>query len=153
MKDSLARKQDAVIAFPEARGGSSTIAVSHAEETRPRRRVDKIRLLEKNFAKTVAKLQDDANYQTLSLRMKSFTAEADSLLLSIKSALQGDDREQLAAVAHTLTEQSGRLGAMQLMKIGIALQMLSRSGLMEQVAKLVDELEVEYDRYKDGLII
>ena len=72
-------------------------------------------------------------------------------MTELRAALDVEHGESVMIVARDLTDITGRLGAMRMMKLCIAIQMLGRRGLFGQAKEVVSELEQVYTSYKKGL--
>lgn len=127
-----------VVVQPDCRGGASPAAVG--------------RPVGAYVSKMLSHLHDDQNMIYLASRLRSYAEQTDARLSSLKDAIVTRDGNAIADLAHALTDATARLGAIRMMKLCIALQMVGRRGLVEKASELVGELEVEYARFKENLI-
>jgi HPt (histidine-containing phosphotransfer) domain-containing protein len=103
-------------------------------------------------ATVLRKLSGDQNLIYLAQRLQNYAASTDARLVSLRAAATRGDFAAVIDLAHALTDSTARLGAIPSMKLCIALQMLARRELGSRVVALVDELEREYERFKENLI-
>ncbi len=80
--------------------------------------------------------------------VKLFLQEAPKLLVSIKSAIENDDRILLHRSAHTLKGSSANISAKELQKISMELEKLSKEGDMASIKKLFTETKKVFNRFK-----
>lgn len=141
-----AKKQ--VIEDPGFRGGASTEIV---ERTGKRERGARAQ----NggyFAKVLRGLKDDQNLLYLAARLQNYSELTEARMGSLRQAIEQDDGEAVADIAHALSDSTAKIGAIRMMKLCIALQMLGRRGLVQKARELLAELEAEYERFKENLI-
>ena len=96
------------------------------------------------------KLSTDENYRYLAARLKDIKLQADQRMDALKDAIDGGDAEDVAISARELTDYVGRVGAIRMMRMCIAMQMLGRRGMLEKARSLMSDIEMEYSRVKDG---
>jgi len=88
----------------------------------------------------------------LANRMTSYAGACEESLAGLRHAIAAGDGSQIETLAHALTDCTLRIGALNLMKLCIALQMVGRRGLFPKANVLLDELETEYGRFKESLM-
>ena len=88
----------------------------------------------------------------LANRMTSYAGACEESLAGLRVAIESQDGSQVETLAHSLTDCTLRIGALHLMKLCIALQMVGRRGLFPKAHSLLDELESEYGRFKESLM-
>jgi HPt (histidine-containing phosphotransfer) domain-containing protein len=133
-----------VIETVDCRGGASTGVVAR-EETRGREGG--------NFmSKVLRNLRDDKNLIYLAARLQNYSEVTDARMVSLKAALLSANADAVTDIAHALTDSTAKLGAIRMMKLCIALQMMGRRNLLDRATELFAELETEYDRFKQNLM-
>jgi hypothetical protein len=137
-----------VIMEPDCRGGATAPVVRRgaAKSRRSGREADSF------VAKVLSNLRNDQNLIYLAARLQSYSESCDARLVSLRQAVASGDGPLVVEVSHGLTECTARLGAVRMMKLCIALQMVGRRGLLAKAELLLGELEVEYARFKESLI-
>lgn len=88
----------------------------------------------------------------LATRLISYSEACEERLVGLRRAIAAGDGAQVETLAHALTDYTLKIGALNLMKLCIALQMVGRRGLFPKANLLLDELELEYGRFKESLI-
>ena len=137
-----------IIASPEARGGASA-PLSLAKAVT---RVVAQRSAEDGLAQMFANLRGDQNLIYLTNRLQNYAETCEARLRALREAVEAGDMTQLEDVAHALTETTARVGAVTMMKLCIALQMMGRRGLLPKAESLLVDLEREYLRFKQSLM-
>jgi HPt (histidine-containing phosphotransfer) domain-containing protein len=94
----------------------------------------------------------DENLLFLTARVKNFYSVMEARIEGLRSAISQGDTECVAEVAHEMTQDTGKVGAIKMMRLCIALQMLGRRGLLDNAENLMDDLVKEYEQVKEGLI-
>ncbi len=97
-------------------------------------------------------LRYDKNLVYLAARLQNYSDLTEARMLSLSQALIERDHAAAAELAQALTDSTGKLGAIRMMKLCIALQMLTRRGLTDKSKAVFKELETEYERFKQTLI-
>lgn len=127
-----------IVAQPDCRGGAAPEIVG--------------RTIGGAVGKMLSHLHDDQNMIYLAARLRAYAEQTDARISSLKEAVVMRDVEAIVGLSHALTDATARLGAIRMMKLCIAVQMLGRRGLVDKVGELVEELELEYSRFKETLI-
>lgn len=104
------------------------------------------------IAKVLSDMHHDQNLVYLASRLQAYNDACATRLVSLKQAISSGDAALAQSVAHSLTEYTARLGAIPMMKLCIALQMLARRGLLAKAREIVDELDIEFERFQANLI-
>lgn len=132
---------------PEVRGGTSpsveyrrpgAVKMGHAPSS--------------YIERVLSGLRYDKNLVYLAARLQNYSEITDARMTSLSQAIGESDHAQTAELAQALTDSTGKLGAIRMMKLSIALQMLARRGLTERAKTVFQELELEYERFKQTLI-
>jgi HPt (histidine-containing phosphotransfer) domain-containing protein len=97
-------------------------------------------------------LRYDQNLVYLTARLQNYSDVTEARMLSLSQAIDEKDHDSAADLAQALTDSTGKLGAIRMMKLCIALQMLARRGLTDKAQSLFAELQGEYERFKQTLI-
>lgn len=97
-------------------------------------------------------LRTDANLIYLAERLRNYAELTESRLVSLREAIELGDVATTGDIARALTDSTARLGAVQAMRICIAMQMLARQGAVLRLRTLCKELEAAYDSFKENLI-
>lgn len=126
-----------VVEEPVGRGGSAPAVVSRDDG---------------RIVKVLRNLHDDKNLIYLAARLQNYSETTDARLAGLKRAVDEDDSTAVVDIAHALTDATAKLGAIRMMKLCIAMQMVGRRGLIFQARTLLLELEAEYNRFKETLI-
>ena len=142
---SLSPRSDRLrIEEPDCRGGATTTIVARTANgssgTRPTPEL------------SWQKMQGDQNLIYLTQRLQTYAETLTTRLDRLGRALDDGDAVALAEIAHALTETTARLGAVRMMKLCIALQMQGRRELLVPARKTFEELEQEFERFKETLI-
>ena len=98
------------------------------------------------------RLRDDENLVYLTARVENYSHLTESRMAALKQALDAGDADGVAVIAHALTDAITRIGAAELMKLSISLQMLGRGGMLEAAARTYEEFEKNYRAFKRNLI-
>jgi hypothetical protein len=104
------------------------------------------------LAEVLLQMRDDQNMIYLAARLQNYAEVTDARLNSLRLAVAEGNATAIGEIAHALTDSTAKLGAIPMMKLCIALQMVSRRGLIDKARDLVAELESEYARFKETLI-
>ena len=83
--------------------------------------------------------------------IRSYLADALTLLQEIKTSVQIGDLFALQQTAHTLKSTSAMLGATPLSELCRELEKMAQMGTLESITSKVRQLEAEYDRVKASL--
>ncbi len=136
-----------IIANPEFRGGASVpVTDSRSGQRRHGGPGDGY------MAKVLHDLRNDQNLIYLATRLSTYAEICDARLISLRQAVSAGDGQAIADIAHALTDCTSRIGAIGMMKLCIALQLVGRRGLLANAGKLLAELEQEYEGFKESLI-
>lgn len=144
MKFSSHAQQNLVVE-PETRGGKVTQVAYRsgaAQAEKPSSYIEKV----------LTNLRYDKNLVYLAARLQNYSELTEARMMSLSQAIVERDHGSAADLAQALTDSTGKLGAIRMMKLCIALQMLARRGLTEKSKTVFKELESEYERFKQTLI-
>ncbi len=145
MNSSTEAKAQQILA-PECRGGTTTTVIERT--TKPKPSVSPSSYIER----VLTNLRYDKNLIYLAARLQNYSELTDARMISLRQAITESDAAGIADLAQALTDSTAKLGAIRMMKLCIALQMLGRRGLIEKAGLVLAELEAEYDRFKQTLI-
>lgn len=98
------------------------------------------------------RLQDDQNLIYLAERLRNYSVLTETSIDGLRHALTQDDAPAIESFAHALSDSTAKIGAMRMMKLCVALQMLGRRGLIKKAHEIFAELEQEYLVFKQNLI-
>ncbi len=98
------------------------------------------------------RLQDDQNLMYLAARLRNYSELTETRIDGLRNALEQDDASGVESFAHALSDSTAKIGAIRMMKLCIALQMLGRRGLIKKATEIFAELEAEYSVFKQNLI-
>ena len=143
MSQVIAKK---IVVDPVVRGGVSPGIVTAKSARR------ELRSNTSYVAKVLANLRDDSNMIYLAARLSNYSNATDARLVSLRQAVAAQDGGAIESLAHALTDSTGKIGALRMMKICIALQMVGRRGMFGKAHELCTELEQEFSRFKENLI-
>ncbi len=144
MKSSM-QAQQTLIVEPKVRGGSITDVAVRTGAVKTERAPSYIE-------KVLSGLRYDKNLVYLAARLQNYSDLTEARMMSLSQAIIERDHSSAAELAQALTDSTGKLGAIRMMKLCIALQMLARRGLTEKSKTVFKELEAEYERFKQTLI-
>jgi hypothetical protein len=130
---------------PEARGGTTTDVAFRSSAANTERGSTYIE-------KVLSGLRYDKNLVYLAARLQNYSDLTEARMMSLSQAITERDHAAAGELAQALTDSTGKLGAIRMMKLCIALQMLARRGLTEKAKTVFQELELEYGRFKQTLI-
>jgi HPt (histidine-containing phosphotransfer) domain-containing protein len=101
----------------------------------------------------VARLVDDCDGDGTVLRMlvTAFSDDAPALVAGLKRALRTGSAGDVRLAAHTLKSHGLTFGAPLLAHVARELEALAREGDLSAAARLVGELEREYERTREAL--
>lgn len=143
MKSSLAQQKR--IVEPEVRGGTITEVAQRSGAKSAERATSYVE-------RVLNGLRYDKNLVYLAARLQNYSDLTEARMLSLSQALIERDHGAAAELAQALTDSTGKLGAIRMMKLCIALQMLARRGLTDKSKAVFQELQAEYERFKQTLI-
>lgn len=138
-----------IVVEPNCRGGVSTSVVTLGDKATKSKQE---RAMPSPFVHVLRHLHDDQNLVYLAARLQNYAEVTDARLESLRQAVRESDSSAITTISQALTDTTGKLGAIRMMKICIALQMVARRGFVEKARDLVSELELEYARFKENLI-
>jgi hypothetical protein len=98
------------------------------------------------------RLQDDQNLMYLAARLRNYSELTETRIDGLRNAIEHEDSAGVESFAHALSDSTAKIGAIRMMKLCIALQMLGRRGLLKKASELFTELEQEYVVFKQNLI-
>ena len=104
------------------------------------------------MARVLSDLKTDENLLYLAARLQNYSDLTGSRIESLRQAIETGDGNEIEDVAHALSDSTAKIGAIRMMKLCIAMQMLGRRGLVHKARTLMTELDGEYERFKEGLI-
>lgn len=125
---------------PDCRGGATT------EVKLP------VRAARGSMGAMLDQLRGDANLLYLTERVQNYSELAEARLHSLRLAIDAQNGSSVVDVAHALTDATAKLGSVRMMRLAIALQMLGRRQLFAQAKTLADELQQEFESFKETLI-
>jgi HPt (histidine-containing phosphotransfer) domain-containing protein len=83
--------------------------------------------------------------------INTYLDNSPKLIQKIGEGLQTNNAELVFHNAHQLKGGSGSIGALDLAKLSLSIEQIGKSGSIEGVADLLDELKVEFSRVEDEL--
>ena len=83
--------------------------------------------------------------------IQTFLEEAEHLLRTLETAAGAQDTQIVHRTAHSLKSSSGNMGARQLARLCQVLEEGIRVNSVENVAKSVDKIKMEYERVRRSL--
>ncbi len=138
-------KRNVTVVTPDARrGGTPSVKKKDEDVVRP--------VAEQYIMSLMTGASKDDNLQLIQSKVGDFHGLADTGFRGLKAAIENGDMDAVASVAHKMTQDTGKVGAIRMMRLCIAMQMLGRRGMLENANKLLNDLEIEYLQVKDGLI-
>lgn len=143
-----AASQRRTIVDHEVRGGAATPITRNNSEVS---RIGK-RFTDQQLTDVFQRMSDDENLVYLTARVQNYAQLAEARMGALKQALDTGDCDTMAVIAHALTDATARIGAIELMKLSISLQMLARRRKIEAAASTFDKLEKSYFAFKQNLI-
>lgn len=98
------------------------------------------------------RLQDDSNLAYLAERLRNYSELTETRIDGLRGAIAQEDATAVESFAHALSDSTAKIGAIRMMKLCIALQMLGRRSLFKKAHEIFGELEAEYVAFKENLI-
>lgn len=95
-------------------------------------------------------LRDDSNYKFLTTRLQNFFEITESRLSGLRLAITNEDSASVTSIAHQITEQAGKFGALDMMKTGVAIQMLGRRDMFQKAEQLLDTLMEDFEKMRQN---
>jgi HPt (histidine-containing phosphotransfer) domain-containing protein len=80
-----------------------------------------------------------------------FLADAPALIASLRSALDGQDTEELRRAAHTLKSNGSTFGAVAFSELCRTVEQRAKEGRLDGVSELLDRIEREYKVLQEAL--
>jgi CheY-like chemotaxis protein len=111
------------------------------EESKTSERFDRSGLLER--------MADDEDLMREILGL--FVADMPAQLGALRSSAAAADLDALKRHAHTIKGTSANAGAVSMHKLSASIQALAEEGNLAEVASRIDEVEAEFDRFKEIL--
>jgi hypothetical protein len=133
------------IVVPDARGGS-------APTVKKRGQAAPMPIAEQYIRKLMSGAGRDENLSFIHNKVMNFHSLTNTSIEGLKAAITEGDMDEVANVAHKMTRDSGKVGAIKMMRLCIAMQMVGRRGMLESAEMILKDLEMEYLQVKDGLI-
>ncbi|MDM8528792.1 response regulator [Anaerolineales bacterium HSG24] len=85
--------------------------------------------------------------------IEGFLEDGPRMLADIRSAMEQEDLSRLQAVAQSLQSNSADFGALTLPELCSRLEQLDISKDSAQIAELVEQIEIEYEKFKQVLLM
>ncbi len=107
-------------------------------------------LLDRTTLDTILSLRNGP--QTLSKVVHMYVESVPPLLNSLNDAIRQDDASEVPKTAHSLKSSSGNVGALSLAGHFKVLEAMGRSQTLEEAARLLAQIETEYEAVCHALL-
>lgn len=128
--------------IPEARRGAGAV-VKHEPQTS---------VAEQYIMNLMNSVEKDENLRFLTTRVQNFHTVTEARLEGLKQALEAENAVLVGEIAHAMSKDTGKVGAIKMMRLCIGLQMLARREAMDKAKSILLDLVGEYEIVKTGLI-
>ena len=99
----------------------------------------------------LCELQEEGEPDILNELIELFLHEAPPQLAALGEAIESGDATTVEQVAHTLKGSSGNMGAVRMAALCAELEKVGGSRQLTRAPQLLERLEVEFDRARQGL--
>ena len=101
--------------------------------------------------RSLAGLEQKGDADLLNRVVEAYLSSSTKLADEARAGAAAEDPKRMAAAAHTLRSSSAQIGAMKLSSLCKEIEARGRSGSVEGVAKLLDEVSSELASVHEGL--
>ncbi|MBD1940234.1 PAS domain S-box protein [Microcoleus sp. FACHB-68] len=112
---------------------------------------EKLPAIELKALNELRQMLGEDSAEMLTMVIDSYLADAVDLLQALRRAAEQGNATALNLPAHTLKSTSATLGATVLAQLCKQLETMARTGMMEEAAAIVSQVEAEYERVKQEL--
>lgn len=126
---------------------TTTCQSSHQVKRRASARLSNSRLHD-----VMTRIRGDENLRYLTARVENYEQLTEARIAALGRAISAGEGNTVAVIAHALSDGAARIGAINLMKLGISMQISGRNQQLDKAKTIFFQLEKAYQDFKQNLI-